>query len=99
MTLEKKSARRPDMLVFFKKEKKLVVVEQTCPWEVRLKEAYREKDVKYLRQDLKARYPGWKVRQCTLVMGVLGSFERDTCVKELSEIFIEDEDVPYKLAS
>ena len=95
VTLEEISARRPDMLVFFKKKKKLVVVEQTCPWEARLTEAYREKCVKYLPlvQDLNAQYPGWKVRQCTLVMGVLGSFEKDTYVKELSELFIEDKDV------
>ena len=94
VTLQEMSARRPDLLVFFKEKKKLVTVEKTCPWEARMRVAYQEKCRKYmlLAQDLKAQYPGWKVRQCTLVMGVLGSFEKDTYVKELTELFIEDKE-------
>ena len=60
MTMEEMSERRPDLLVFFKTEKELVVFEQTCPWKARLRTAYQEKVVKYRRliQDLKTQYPG-----------------------------------------
>lgn len=91
------SERRPNLLIFFKKEKKLAMVEQTCPREARLTEAYQEKYQKYFKlvEDLKGQYS--EVRQSKLVMGVMGSFENDAHVKKLSELFIEQTDVLNKL--
>ena len=37
------------------------------------------------------------MRQCTLVTGVIGSFERDPYVKGLSEILIDDKDILNRL--
>jgi len=84
--------RRPDLVVFLKREKQIVVVEQTCPWDGRLGEAYREKWQKYqaLVADLKTQYPEWNVRQCTLVMGVLGSFRKEGMDKELENLCFTD---------
>ncbi|XP_066932173.1 uncharacterized protein [Clytia hemisphaerica] len=91
--------RRPDMVVFFKETKKIVIVEQTCPWESRLNLALWEKRNKYamLLQDLMKQYQEWSVKQCTLVMGVMGSFEKDIYVKELSSLVINDEQMLDRL--
>ena len=87
------TARRPDLIVFFKRAKKIVVVEQTCCWDARLREAFVEKSTKYqpLVADLKTQCPEWKVKQCTLVMGAMGSFERAEYVKQLSELDIKED--------
>ena len=86
------TARRPDMILFFKKSKEIVVVVQTCCWDARLQEAFREKSHKYqpLEADLKTQCPTWKVTQCTLVMGAVGSL-RARYVEQLSNLMITEE--------
>ena len=57
------TARRPDMIVFVKDTKTIVVVERTCCWGARM-EAFIEKWRKYhpLMADLKIQFPTWKVK-------------------------------------
>lgn len=93
--------RRPDLVVHLKGDKQIVVVEQTCPWDSRLKEAYLEKWTKYhpLIADLKIQFPGWKVGQCTLVMGAMGSFEVGKYGKELAVLGLSKDQVDKVIAN
>ena len=67
---------------------------KTCCWDARIKDAFIEKWRKYhpLIADLRIHFPTWKIKQSTLVMGVMGSFERAKNVKQLSTIGIEGKD-------
>ena len=53
------TARRPDMMVFIKDTKTIVVVEQTCCWDARITKAFIEKWRKYhpLIADLRIQFP------------------------------------------
>lgn len=82
------TARRPDMEIFLKEENTIIIAEMTCPWDARLTEAYQEKWVKYrpLVADLKTQFPQWRIRQSVLVMGALGSHERERMMEQLKII-------------
>ena len=63
------TGRRPDMMEFLKDTITIVVVEQTCCWDERIKYAFIEKWRKYqpLMADLRIPLPAWKIKQSALV--------------------------------
>ena len=67
--------RRPDLVVYLKRLRTLVIFEMACAWEPLIKEREREKAAKYaeLAADLATQFPGWKVEVAPLVIGDLGS--------------------------
>ena len=78
---------RPDLQVINRREEKIDVVEMACPsWRNRA-ETDERKTRKYttVREELKERYPGYEVRQTSIVVDILGGFDRGL-MDELSKI-------------
>ena len=61
------------------KNKKVWAVEMSCPWMEHREKKSEEKTVKYkpLLFELKKRYPGYDVKQCNIILDVLGGWSRD----------------------
>ena len=78
---------RPDLLVINKREEKIDVVEMACPSMRNRAKTDERKTMKYttVREELKERYPGYKVRQTNIVVDILGGFDRGL-MDELSKI-------------
>ena len=70
-----------------KENKRVSVIEMSCPWVENREEKDAEKTTKYgpLRWELEQRYPEYRVRQFNIIVDVLGGYSRDVrkALKEL----------------
>ena len=70
-----------------KENKKVLVIEMSCPWIENREEKDAEKTTKYgpLRWELEQRYPEYRVTQFNIIVDVLGGYSRDVrkALKEL----------------
>ena len=71
-----RDAARPDGKLIMKKEKKVILIEQTVPWISNRDIKYEFKKNKYLEAQsfLRLQYPGFEIDQVTLVMDVFGGY-------------------------
>ena len=69
------SDRRPDLILYLKGERKIVILEGAVAWEPLLAERERQKADKYreLAVDLATQHPGWRVVVVPIVVGCLGT--------------------------
>ena len=68
-------------------KKKVLAVEMSCPWTENREKKQEEKTINYgpLRWELKQQFPGYDIRQCNIIIDVLGgwSTEVDEAMREL----------------
>ena len=80
-------ANRIDATIVDKENKRVSVIEMSCPWVENREEKDAEKTTKYgpLRWELEQRYPEYRVRQFNIIVDVLGGYSRDfrKALKEL----------------
>ena len=80
-------ANRIDATIVDKENKKVSVIEMSCPWVENREERDAEKTTKYgpLRWELEQRYPDYRVTQFNIIVDVLGGYSRDVrkALKEL----------------
>ena len=80
-------ANRIDATIVDKENKKVSVIEMSCPWVENREEKDAEKTTKYgsLRWELQQRYPDYRVTQFNIIVDVLGGYSRDVrkALKEL----------------
>ena len=80
-------ANRIDATIVDKENKRVSVIEVSCPWVENREEKDAEKTTKYgpLRWELEQRYPEYRVRQFNIIVDVLGGYSRDVrkALKEL----------------
>ncbi|XP_068726388.1 uncharacterized protein [Montipora capricornis] len=80
-------ANRIDATIVAKENKKVSVIEMSCPWVENREEKDAEKTTKYgpLRWELEQRYPEYRVKQFNIIVDVLGGYSRDVrkALKEL----------------
>ena len=80
-------ANRIDATIVDKENKKVSVIEMSCPWIENREEKDAEKTTKYrpLRWELEQRYPEYRVTQFNIIVDVLGGYSRDVrkALKEL----------------
>ena len=76
-----------DATIVDKGNKKVSVIEMSCPWIKNRKEKDAEKTTKYgpLRWELEQRYPEYRVTQFNIIVDVLGGYSRDV-TKALKEL-------------
>ena len=81
------TANRIDATIVGKENKKVSVIEMSCPWVENREEKDSEKTTKYgpLRWGLEHRYPEYRVTQFNIIVDVLGGYSRDVrkALKEL----------------
>ena len=72
------------------KEKKVLLMEMTCPWIGNRGKKETEKTTKYapLRWEMKERYPGYVVKQINIIVDVLGGYSPEVRNK-MKELFGE----------
>ena len=72
-------ANRIDATIVDKENKKVSVIEMSCPWIENREEKDAEKTTKYgpLRWELEQRYPEYRVTQFNIIVDVLGGYSRD----------------------
>ena len=72
-------ARRPDIVVLHKKEKKCLIVDVAVPGDCRINEKEKEKIDKYqdLRREVSRLWQQKKVHVVPIVIGVLGSISKN----------------------
>ena len=80
-------ANRIDATIVDKENKKVSVIEMSCPWVENREEKDAEKTTKYgsLRWELQQRYPDYRVTQFNIIVDVLGGYSRDV-TKALKEL-------------
>ena len=80
-------ANRIDATIVDKENKKVSVIEMSCPWIENREDKDAEKTTKYgpLRWELEQRYPEYRVTQFNIIVDVLGGYSRDVrkALKEL----------------
>ena len=80
-------ANRTDATIVDNENKRVSVIEMSCPWVENREEKDAEKTTKYgpLRWELEQRYPEYRVRQFNIIVDVLGGYSRDVrkALKEL----------------
>ena len=80
-------ANRIDATIVDKENKKVSVIEISCPWVENREEKDAEKTTKYgpLRCELEQRYPEYRATQINIIVDVLGGYSRDIrkALKEL----------------
>ena len=80
-------ANRIDATIVDKENKKVSVIEMSCPWVENREEKDAEKTTKYgpLRWELEQRYPEYRVTQFNIIVDVPGGYSRDVrkALKEL----------------
>ena len=80
-------ANRIDATIVDKENKRVSVIEMSCPWVENREEKDAEKTTKYgpLHWELEQRYPEYRVRQFNIIVDVLGGYSRDVrkALKEL----------------
>ena len=78
---------RIDARIEDKKEKRVILLEMSCPWLENREEKQAEKTAKYapLRWELRKRYPDYEVKQYNIIIDVLGGYSQELfdAVKEL----------------
>ena len=81
-------ANRVDARIVDHKEKRLLLVEMSCPWVDNRVKKEAEKKEKYgpLRWELTRRYPGYRIVQLNVIMDVLGGWSQDL-EAEMKKIF------------
>ena len=69
------SDRRPNLILYLKGERKIMILEGAVTWEPLLAERERQKADKYweLAADLATQHPGWRVVMVPIVVGCLGT--------------------------
>ena len=74
-------ANRIDARIVNKNEKKVIVIEMSCPWLENRQLKDLEKTQKYgpLRWELKRQFQGYKATQHKIIMDVLGGYSKDVC--------------------
>ena len=67
--------RRPDLVVFAKEKRKIIIFDVACAWKPLLNEREGEKREKYqeLARDMATQWKGWKSSVVPLVVGDLAS--------------------------
>ncbi|XP_035683116.1 uncharacterized protein LOC118420431 [Branchiostoma floridae] len=63
---------RPDIIMYSRRTKQLVLIELTVPWEDRVEEAQERKLQKYQELVTNCRERGWKTRNCPVEVGCRG---------------------------
>jgi len=63
---------RPDIIMYSRRTKQLVLIELTVPWEDRVEEAQERKLQKYQELVTNCRERGWKTRNCPVEVGRRG---------------------------
>ena len=80
-------ANRIDATIVDKENKRVSVIEMSCPWVENREEKDAEKTIKYgpLRWELEQRYPEYREREFNIIVDVLGGYSRDVrkALKEL----------------
>ena len=80
-------ANRIDATIVDKENKKVSVIEMSCPWIENREEKDAEKTTKYgpLHWELEQRYPDYRVTQFNIIVDVVGGYSRDVrkALKEL----------------
>ena len=76
---ENENANRIDARIVDKNEKKVIVIEMSCPWLENRQSKDLEKTQKYgpLRWELKTQFQGYEVTQHNIIMDVLGGYSKD----------------------
>ena len=74
---KKTSARRPDLVLEDNKEKKIIIIDMSCPMEENVEEKRQDKLTKYrqIAFEMRERRRGYNVRIVPLVIGCLGGEE------------------------
>ena len=87
-------ANRIDATIVDKENKKVSVIEMSCPWVENREEKDAEKTTKYgsLRWELQQRYPDYRVTQFNIIVDVLGGYSRDVR-KALKELVGDKSDI------
>jgi len=70
---------RPDIVLWSKKGKKLIVIKLTVPWETRCEEAYERKKAKYTELVDLCRQRGWRSWLFPVDVGVRGFCSQSIC--------------------
>ena len=82
-------ANRIDATIVDKENKKVSVIEMSCPWVENREEKDADKTTKYgpLRWELEQRYPEYRVTEFNIIVDVLGGYSRDVrkALKELEK--------------
>ena len=68
-----------DARIVNNREKQVVALEMSCPWESNHDKKTSEKTMKYapLRWELKQRYPGYEINQYNIILDLLGRWSQD----------------------
>ena len=68
-----------DARIVNNREKQVVALEMSCPWESNHDKKTSEKTMKYapLRWELKQRYPGYEMNQSNIILDVLVGWSKD----------------------
>ena len=71
-------ANRVDARFVDRENKKVMLIEMSCPWMDNRKQKEEEKTLKYtpLRLELKRQQPGFKIRQFNIVIDALDGYSR-----------------------
>ena len=86
-TVEPTNHNKPDMLVWFKEEKRLVIIEMSVPWDKNIPDVLLRKSEKYgvVRSQLARDYPEFEVIQANVVLGAMGTITSEV-EEELTKI-------------
>ena len=89
-TRKKTRARRPDLILEDRKNKKIFIVDMACPMEENIEEKRREKLTKYgqLAFEMRERRRGYEVTIVPLVIGCLGG-GGNNALKELEKLVLK----------
>ena len=86
-------ANRPDLRVLLKREKRLVVVEMSCPLDANVPEKFAEKRAKYgdVIDELRSQHAdeAERVEYAVLVIGALGRVDKGTLLEGLRVVMGE----------
>ena len=85
--LQEVRTNRVDAHIINHESKRVITLKMSCPWVTNRKKKKEEKTMKYgpLRWKLKQKYQGYEVKQCNIIMDVLGGWCRslEVTLKEL----------------
>jgi len=85
------TTQRPDIVIWSPKDKKLVMIELTVPWETRCDEAYERKMGKYTELQEQCRQRGWSAWLFPVKIGCRG-FPAQSVWRMLSNLGIKGGD-------
>ena len=66
-----------------RKEKKVILIEMSCPWVSNREQKEQEKSDKYapLRWEMRQQFPGHTITQLNVIVDVLGGYSMETAEK------------------